>query len=327
MTKPLVPPGVKPPQPLISVKAGHRSHTNFEDIVKWSREHGGTADSPGWWKLDSVEGNGRNYPAEVTATTPRRYLERHVYGDRTDDVLHARAFSDQIARGPLRSLVGNEVFEAANKPHAEIRFFGNDGGARNARGWLAYPHGPDTDPAFSAMAKAHEYAHALNQPESPTVYGDISQHFSPHRLDIRKALLDQGVNSTGAERIGNWSNHFENLTESMAQANVFKGLHYGVTGELPRNGSDFEGLVHGIVNSQHELNPAGTKTLDVFGEDPVMQYGPAAGQQAVYYKYLRFLLQHLISPDPKKATTDEIERGVELMRSSDANPQRAAGTA
>ena len=318
-----------PPQPPMNFSKATRGEARPYQAYQWAQDHGGPADEPGYFNLDHAAEGGKNDPdggqATMSIITPRELLSGLYYGDRADEAIDAMKLTGRRAQSMDRPIAH------VHRPDVRVgTYFSTPSDSISPSVWDGrrtiftggnYSNYNKLDPQF---VTGHEGGHAVND-ERFTEKLMQEPYSSTNATSMASSMEQAGVDPD----MGRWMQvngpYYHKNEELAAQANVAKGLHYGVTGQIPKTDQDFEELIRGFMGHDYQLHPGAPTLFETFGEDPIMQYGPRAGEKATGKAFLDALMKSLLNPD-NKATSRDVKDAAKFFRSSDANSNRAAGT-
>lgn len=253
--------------------------------------------------------------ATVEKTTPGRIMEEHVYGDQIGNMIDAisgvpnTGSPNDLTRGFLG---GHKA--AWDRPAYVFR--------ENEQNPKA-----NQSPAYSWGGTGAIYVNEKHPVVQSYTMGDVlpheAHHSASHNGIDRKHNSSYGGGMSELEAMTIAKKYFSNPDQIKAYAQrlvhghlwqemethfgQLKGIHYGMTGKLVRSPEDNARLLQQILASQHK--PVSGSKLDdphltrAFGEAPIMQYGPKAGQPALRKNILENLIKDLFprgAPAEKK---------------------------
>lgn len=295
---------------------------------QWAQNHGGPADEPGYFYLNHAaagRGDEDGGPATMTVITPRQLLSGLYYGDKADEAIDAMKLTGR------RAASMDQPIAHVHRPAVRIgRYYTTPEDSVPPAVWdgrrtMFTGGGYDNyNKATSQVVLQHEGGHALNDYRFTADGGQ--EPFSPtNAVSMASDMERAGVGPEMTQYMHSNGPYWLKKEELAAQANVAKGLHYGVTGQIPKTPQDFEDMIRGFMGHEYQLHPGSSTLFQTFGEDPIMQYGPRAGERATGKAFLDALMKSLLNPD-NKATSRDVKEAAQFFRSSDANSNRAAGT-
>ena len=315
-----------PPQPPMDYRDAKKLEARPSQAFQWAQDHGGPAEEPGYFHLDHANIGERDRdggPATMSIITPRELLSGLYYGDKADEAIDAMKLTGVRAA-------------SMHQPVAHVHRPEGSGGMYwgTRRDQIAPPAVWDgrrtmftsendtlLSPQFTLQ---HEGGHAVNDYRHAT--GEDNSPFNNSGGgSLASAMNKAGLGSNLVRRMSTNGPYYLRKEELAAQANVAKGLHYGVTGQIPKTQQDFEDMVRGFMGHNYQLNPRPSTLLRAFGDDPIMQHGPRSGEKATGKAFLDALMKSLLNPDDK-ATSLDVKKAADFFRASDANTNRAAGT-
>jgi hypothetical protein len=289
--------------------ANERLHDHLAQIHQWAQDVAGGG--PGPHSVSGLRYGGEPTDATILRTSPDEFLESEVYGSDYGKVREAMLEAEQMpdghpmslnvsAYGGMEKTLARPIFEVSQDPSAKgssyafpepglalIRSSGvgySPGATRNHE-WrhLAFPVGMD-----AAMARGSNWAEAKSREAIARIQGLIPQGH-PSRTHI--------------EQLGKHAQYTGRSYELTANLAHMMGLEYGITGQRANKPEERIRLVQKWLEGKPKIkkNPSGP--FDVFGGDPVIEYGPRAGQPAENYEFMREMFRNVLpgmTPEKKR---------------------------
>ena len=248
--------------------------------------------------------------ATIAQSSPDKFFEQEVYGQDYPQVREAWTSAEQLPEGHVLSLdpeysdldraLARRTFEVTIDPTDEQYYSSSS----ERPGFMTISPGRSASYGSSPdRARNHEYRHMafVTHPHSqqrvnPAVdmTGHVRQAAAAGGGGIPRGLLHLFADHADYTNSG---------VELAANLGHMMGLEYGLTGRPIITPEDRIRAVRKWTEGRGGVikTPAGYQ--GIFGPDPVMQYGPKAGQPAEGYENMRQILRQLLptmTPQMKK---------------------------
>lgn len=263
-------------------------------------------------------------PAAKRVITPSDLLQQTAYGDAWPEVRQALIDAPQVSHKPFQvEYIGQRQAENLDTPITVMS--GQDKNTYDpaSRTIKLNRSGSERLGVSPLTSLLHEAGHAAQQVKAP----DAALY--PHRGVVenltRNAIESQGMpdplyaNGESLHfQVPHHAGYMTRIAELLADLGHAKKLHYGVTGKVALTPEDNYNLLMGWLNEKPKVNPQPSGVFNAYGPDPIMQYGPKAGNPAEKFEFLKGMFQHII---PKDLPENRIRRIVELMGTTAQNSE------
>jgi hypothetical protein len=250
-------------------------------------------------------------PARIHRTTLDNVMEKRYYGDVWDEiratatgnapppsVRHRFGNLDQQLQSPLYFVTYPEGVKARS--------------ATNSRGVIEIsPAQAEQWGASPAYVMDHETGHMVSpMPDSDRRYSNMIRTFADQvRKDFPVLAKTPNILRTMAHRLA----YLRTPAERAAIGNQYRRMEYGVTGNKMTNEGDIIRALRGVLDQPPMPIAKPSMKIDgMFPGDPVMQYGPRAGQPAEGYNNLRQQFRQILptlQPRDKREFIDILKSG------------------
>ena len=310
-----------PPPPQPSVRMSMQSDVSqLDDAYEYAKQNR-QADSSGFYPLEDYSsiqedgGTGDPGAAKIARTTFDDFAYDQ-YGDEWDPIRQSLLDAgshpmvsdgmspderDMHFQEPLYTVIGDTAHNGGFMPHLNLI-------ETNPQGMHMQ------EPGFPLMGiLGHEAFHSGNMPSKlfagrrlnsklysgdPFAFTSAGQRGTIEQ-GIDRAWRESGQKPLPGQRMQMYGQlgHKNDVNEIIADMGLTRALNYGLTGEIPIEPGEWSEMFDRILQNpvrpvqrtpNLDLNNFFPGALTPFPDDPIMQYGPRAGQPAAGWNQLQF---------------------------------------